>query len=295
MPNGYEGFATLGDILTGGPGHRAEAKAPGYMKEAADGYSALDRAAILRAQRIARDNLPAAIAGDPAMATHGGLATAILGMATGQPNLNTYTGGLKDLGDIELDRQIQTKLEAGDLKGAQTLSAVKTDKVLPTLGAGGKAVFTPLGGDVELTPLGESDLGADAALIEQRQASAAKSNRPPAEKPIKHSPIATRAATLDEDLGIIESEIGRPLTPAERATYLQGGKIKLSDTSAPLGEPEPSTAIHPHKPASRAFSQDEVQQAINDARRAISLGKLTKEQAAQRLRDAGLDHAAGRL
>ena len=73
MP-GYEGFATLGDILTGGPGHRAEAKAPGYMKEAADGYSALDKAAIVRAQRIARDNLPAAIAGDPVLGQRAALA-----------------------------------------------------------------------------------------------------------------------------------------------------------------------------------------------------------------------------
>jgi hypothetical protein len=265
---GYEGFGVLGDLLMGGPGHRAEEKYPQYLKQSADGYSALDKAAIVRAQRLARDNLPAAIAADPAMAAHAGLAQSVLGMATGQPNLGSYTHGLKDLGDLELDRQIDDSLKAGDTKRAQQLSAVKVDKVLPELGAGGKVVFTPIGGEADLTPLGTADVASTNALGEQRratgEAATAKADayveheRAPRPAKAPHpSKIATRAATMDDDIALLEHELGRKVTATERADYLQGKPIKGDPvyTHSTLGDGShvDGGVTHPHDPMAGAF------------------------------------------
>lgn len=239
MPKGYEGFAKLGDVLLGGPQARAQENYPKYVREAAGGAKALDQAAIVRAQRIARESLPAAIADNPAFAGNGDLATAILGMATGQPNLGTLTGGLADLSDMELDRQIRERLESGDVPGAQRLSAVKTDKVLPSLEAGGKAVFTPVTGGVDMTPLGDADVLADEALAGQRQASSAADMA----RAGAFDALADLRGRTDPNkrnsggkLGFqveqIEADLGRDLTPAELQD-LAAGKL---DIQVPLGD-----------------------------------------------------------
>lgn len=297
MPNNpYSGFAALGDLVTGGASREAEANYPKYLKESADGYSALDKAAIIRAQRIARDNLPAAVRASGV--AHPDLATSILSMATGQPNLGTLTDGLGDLADQEMDRQALEALQAGDLARAQRLSAVKTDKILPTLGAGGKAVFTPVTGDVAMTPLGDAAIDADEALAAQRHASAgaadARAERSRRPTPAKPSPIQARAATLADDVAIIESQIGRPMTAEERARYLQTGKF-IDVRAKPLGESEAGAIGGTVTPARAHPAEADVLQAIQDARRAIATGRITKEAARQRLIEAGMPNAAGRL
>lgn len=100
MPDGYEGWAALGDMVAGGPRHRAEANYPQRLKQNFDAFDALEQARIRRAQAMAREALPAAIQSSGIQ--HPDLAAAVLGAAPGQPNLSTYTGGLQDLGDIEL-------------------------------------------------------------------------------------------------------------------------------------------------------------------------------------------------
>lgn len=48
-------------------------------------------------------------------------------------------------------------------------------------------------------------------------------------------------------------------------------------------------------PATRAYSESEVLQAIRDGREAVRRGKLTREQVQKRLRDAGLGNAAEQI
>lgn len=225
----YSGFGVLGDIVTGGANRRAEASYGKHLGESVRGYSELDKARIVRAQANARDALPAAIAGDPVLGQRADLASAILGMATGQPNLNTYTSGLGDLGDMEIDRQITDALAAGDQRTARNLSAVKTDKVLPDLGAGGKVVFDPASGDVALTPLGGADVAATEALGAQRRASAGASN--------------ARAGLYDTQASVggynpnTGRRGGKTLTPAEADTKMNWILAQASQRAA-KGEPE---------------------------------------------------------
>jgi len=158
------GGAALGDLLGGGPAKRAELLYPEQLKSAATAAEALDKAAITRKQRLARDALSSAIEGDPSFAGHAPLGEAVLGMAEGQPNLNTYFSGMKDAGAIELQNKELGAIQSGDLKGAQAYAAVLKDKVLPELGADGKVVFTPLADNpAVMTPLGSAEIGAKNA------------------------------------------------------------------------------------------------------------------------------------
>lgn len=245
MPNGYEGFAKLGDLLLGGPEQRAQADVPKYYEQASranraghDALKALEQARIATAQRIARENLPAAIAATPSLAGNGDLAAAILGMATGQPNLGTFTNGLGDLSEMEMDRQIQEKLDAGDMAGAQRISAVKTDKVLPTLGAGGKVVFAPVTGGVDLTALGDAAVGAENALGTQRLADAGADS---ALADLRHRTDPNRKTASGGKLGFqveaIEADLGRNLTPRELQD-LAAGKLDIKVPAVtPLAAP----------------------------------------------------------
>ena len=115
---------------------------------------------------------------------------------------------------------------------AQRISAVKTDKVLPTLGAGGKAVFTPVTGGVEMTSLGDASIGAENALAAQRQASAAASTS--RAQTYAGAQAAKQAGTAQAGIAKalanirqIEHELGRPLTDQETADYLQTGELHV--------------------------------------------------------------------
>jgi hypothetical protein len=176
----YQGFAALGDVLAGGAGRRAEREYPTRLKQNFDAFDALNQARISRAQMLARESLPEAVR--TSGIDNPDLATAILGMATGQPNFGTLTEGMKDLGDIALDKQALEALQRNDMQAARNYSAVKTDKILPTLGAGGSAVFTPVTGEVDLTPLGDAtvrqrDAAASASLVRAQAAAAASRSR----------------------------------------------------------------------------------------------------------------------
>lgn len=218
----YSGFANLGDILVGGATRRADANAPKYLAEAVAPYKALDQAAQERAKRLARD-----VVGDRyrAWAEAQGLSPEAgdLGAAYaagGDMNFNTQMGGTSRLADMEIDRQITQALASGDTKTAQQLSAVKTDKVLPTLEAAGKVVFTPLTGATQMTSLGDAAIGAEQALEVARHASAAKSGRVPAAKP-------ARSDQRRQELADIEADLGHPLTDRERTEYLTNGRVNF--------------------------------------------------------------------
>lgn len=125
MADLYQAGAKLGDMLLGNSGQAA------YTEQLGKEYQAQERMAKARQERskmIAREALPAAIKADPVLGQRADLASAILGMAEGQPNLGTYTGGLGDLGDLALDTQREEAAKAGDYRRLNVLTAIKADK-----------------------------------------------------------------------------------------------------------------------------------------------------------------------
>lgn len=170
--------AALSDLFTGGARRRAEVRGTHYLKQKFDAFSAYEDARGKRAEanfQEARVGHQGAMTGDLVTRALGGdqsalgeLGAAIMGMADGQPNFSTFTGGAKDVASMTIDRNIQQALEAGNVAAARQLSAVKTDRVLPELGDGGGVVFSPIDGGVDITELGD-------ATIRQRDASAASS------------------------------------------------------------------------------------------------------------------------
>lgn len=221
---------TLGDLITGGPRRRAEEGYLPRLQQNWDSFHALNRARISRAQANAREGLnPAlvqrALGGD--QAALGELGALTMGMATGQPNLSTFTGGAKDIAGMTMDRQIGEALALGDLPTAQRLSAVKTDRVLPELGANGGLVFTPVDGSTSLTPLGESELRTDDALVRQRQAGAA-SNYATADATRRRVGIAEQQFAL-ERAGQWNPSGSKPAAGNRVFTFFEGGR----QTSAP--------------------------------------------------------------
>ena len=238
----YSGFATLGDIITGGSRREAEANYPKYLAEAAGYNKALDVAAQERAKRLARD-----VVGEKyrVWAASQGLSpeAADLGAtyATGgNMNLNTQVAGSERLQDMGFDRLIDEALQAGDQKRAQQLSAVKTDQILPTLGAGGKVVFTPVTGGVELTNLGDAALGAENALAAQRAAAGRLSNvkanaggfAPRAPRSGGGGSRGRSASEAKAIIGSLQKQMNRPLTPEEIEQVYSGGDFNFSDAPA---------------------------------------------------------------
>jgi hypothetical protein len=123
---GYEGFAALGDVLTGGVKRDAEASYYKGVREGATTAKLLDEARQERSRAMARDALPDAVRASGL--AHPELAMAILGMAQGQPNLGTLTSGYQDLAELELQRQQVQAMDAGNIRRANELGAVRTDK-----------------------------------------------------------------------------------------------------------------------------------------------------------------------
>lgn len=257
MPTGYEGWGKLGDMIAGGPGDRAEANRSKYMGEASDAAFKYNRAAKERSDALIRaanlshfEELPGAVAGvykDPAQAA---LNLAILGSAA-TPNANNL-GKFQTPGYTALVAEQQDALAKGDYKRMNAVGAVLGGKSFePVRVAQGNLM--PSGVPMDDPGFVVQPLPQTAAGIEQKHilgnaattranAYADKQHAPPK---IKRSKIAERAATLDEDLGYIEQEIGHPLSASQRADYLQGKAIKLdpADKKPRLGDAPPAASI----------------------------------------------------
>lgn len=305
---GYEGFQALGDAIVGGPGQRAEQQYPVRLKQNFDAFQSLEEARIKRAQAMAREALPSAVRSSGIQ--HPDLATAILGMASGQPNLGTYTSGLQDLGDIELQRQQVEAAKSGNVDQVNLLNAVAADKLMERTKITGGVAYDPYAApDATVmlpTPVGAADIDyksnlGDAAMMRAGAAAAEDVEharvysaqaaqggfRPTAPKitteaqtQAKIDYILAEGTRLAKDRGNewadawVNKELakaGLDLQPVTDATEL-GNAIRV--------------------PATKAWSEAEVQKAINDARRAIASGRITKEAARKRLLDAGLANAA---
>lgn len=192
MANEYSGFAALGDLVAGGPARRSEGEFFKGVKESATAWDALDQAREARARRMARDSLPNLTreAGVP----HPELAAALLQMARGQPNLGSVTGGLQDLGEIELERQQVEAMRAGNIRLANQLNAVRADKNYePVRSVDGNLIPSgvTLGDpDFAIKPLPQTE-----ARVDLLGAQKTKALRPPAAR----APLGGGAAPKVED------------------------------------------------------------------------------------------------
>lgn len=263
MPNGY---AELGALLGGGRDNGSKAYADQQRRNAL-AADAMFQARQERAKAMAREGLAEAVRGvytDPAQAA---LVGAVLGSAS-TPNLGNLST-FEDPAARALYAERQAAFDAGDFKRMNAVTAVLGDKQYEPLelGAGGKAVFDPVLGDATLTPLGEAEVDATNALTQQRVVS---------------GEAATTRANAAAGREAAHADLYRRTDPNRPRNTGGHGKPKAGT----LGDAAPAT---------RAWSAAEVQQAISDARKAISTGRITREAAQKRLLDAGLGHAAGVL
>lgn len=247
MPTGYEGWTKLGEMLGGSigtPGTYEKALGQQYDSQRS-GYQrdkAMQEARIARAQAISREGLPAAIASDPELSKRLALAQSVLGMAEGQPNLSTYTGGLGDLDDLAITEMIKQRLAAGDVQGANQLTSVKTDKLYePIREVGGNLLPSGVAlGDDDFTMV---PLPQTLALVDQREAAGnaamIRANRPPA--PRKTSAASAEAEALEQ----ARERIYGGADPKTVADYLirkgyPNVAAKIHKTAKPSAAPAPS-------------------------------------------------------
>lgn len=187
MAEPFAGGAALGDMLFG----RADTKTyPDQLKRNYEAQDAFAKARIERAKMLARDGLAAAIAKDPDLSKRGDLATSILGMAEGQPNLSTYTGGVGDLNDMALREERQKAMDAGNIVQANKLNAVITDKGYEPLisedgnlrpsGVGlGDEAFEVMPLPQTLAAIEQKEKLGEAAMIRANKPAAPRSTRAP--------------------------------------------------------------------------------------------------------------------
>lgn len=183
MAGNDNGFFALGDVLGGGGGGGTGSEAylqglrGGYQAQEAmsDAEKAREEARLMRSRNIARESIPDALAQADYLEKLQPLLQAVL--------LSNNTVDLDQLGDLAVP-QAGAAFEAaaaaaatGDTEGQNRQTALAAGKPFEPfeLAAGGKAVFNPGSGAVDLTALGDAAFGSEQALAASREASAAAS------------------------------------------------------------------------------------------------------------------------
>lgn len=180
MANGMEGFAKLGELVGGGG--RGGVGSDAYVQGVTAGYKAQsamfdadksrEEARIARAMAIARESIPEAIAEAEYAENQRALLSAVL-----QSNRTMSLSQLGDLAVPQAGRAYEAAAEAagqGNTMEQNRQTALATGKPFEPLDldAGGKVVFNPATGQVDLTSLGDAALGSERALAGAREASA---------------------------------------------------------------------------------------------------------------------------
>jgi hypothetical protein len=194
MPNGYEGFAALGETLAGGNRGRRE---DAYIKGLGEGYTVqtkMEQAGRERAQRIAEDlktqarqraaDAYRAYATSRGLPAEAGELGAVFAQG-GNMNFGSFMGGDEQLGDRELDRQRLVALGEGKIEHANQLAAVANEKAYePVRVLGGNLVPSgvALGDDAfQVRPLPQTQASIDQGA-QRTRAAVARAGRPPASR-----------------------------------------------------------------------------------------------------------------
>lgn len=293
-----KGFGDLVGALTGRDRIReaARQKTMGTLADLAKGEIAADE---FRQRRDLESNLG-----------RGGVSpeqAAILASVfrSGAGNFQQGTSGIQNLADLAIQSQ------ARDLAGQQNPDLAMFNRILATRSGAGGGPLSPQ--EASVVPLGEAMVqkertqaaldaargvtetarqGALAAqagaahALEQQRLHPFKVGKPgsqvytPGDLGASVAPSSTPpAGALAENIGafiqdFVETE-GRAPSPAELQTIASGGTVKT--------QPQ------------QKFTQQEAQQALDDARKAVASGRISKEAARKRLYDAGLTKTAERL
>lgn len=223
-----DGFKRMGFDAMGGNAMTGEAA---YAKGASTGLDLVKKrleARKLRDEAMARDATLAKMQAafpdmDPEMLD---LAANTITGGMGS-DFNSTMSGLKDQQYMDLQRKaaaatdpdarnaVLSALDAKPLKRTEVEGGVAFDPYAPPAASG--MVITPSAAadDVRQALVADSQVTRNTAAAKKYGSG-------------KPSSIQSRAASLEEDAAIIEREIGRPMTTAERAKYLQTGKFQLS-------------------------------------------------------------------
>lgn len=290
--NGFRAGATLGDILFG------KSDGSAYQDQLGKNYETqglmhkrdklMEEAGIARAMNLSRgvvnaDLVRRVMSGDLDAQAEMGAATWQAGRT---PNMSNFTRGLGDLQEQDFLRKASVAAGLGDMQGTQAMMAGAGDLQKMNDIKGGYQ-FNPLevGGDAvalegELAKIGKTN--ADAALVDAKRTNPALYRAPP-----KGAPEPVEPSTAEAILAKIEEKDGK-LPPAQRAAMYEGlvtGREFLQKVPT-LGE---------GADAGSRPSEADVLKAISDGRRAIASGRISRAEAKQRLIDAGMPTAAGRL
>lgn len=298
MPSAFEvspaakGFGDLVGALTGSDRIRESArqKTIGTLADLAKGEIAADE---FRQRRELEGNLTQRGGIDPKQA-------AILASVfrAGAGNFQQGTGGLQNLADLVIQSQ------ARDLAGQQNPDVAMFNRILATRSGAGGGPLSPE--QSQVAPLGEAMVqkarnqaaleaarvateGARRGSFEaQADARRFKVGKPgqqvytvPGGAPALGDIVPTsggQGVGAPSDPAFVQQfteDMGRPPTAQDMATIASGGLVQ--------------------REAPRVFTQQEAQQALDDARKAVASGRISKEAARKRLYDAGLTKTAERL
>lgn len=202
---GYEGYAALGEMLTGGGQSDGTAYVDALRQGSQarrEGFSAdkaFEEARIARMMANARESIPSGLGTaeyDPKLAPLlGAVLQSNQTMNLGQLGQYERPGAGQAFADAE------AAMRAGNLGEANALNAAGLGEAYEPFSAvaGGKAVLRGDTGEIALTDLGDASVAAESALAGSRNAAAEaaliRANKPPAAKPAESS---GRAAALKQ-------------------------------------------------------------------------------------------------
>lgn len=294
-----KGFGELVGGLTGRGRIRQAAQANAW-KQAED----MGKAKLLADEVLAREGLADALLAAQGPADPNALAALLRSGTAG--NYQQITGGSQNLADLAIQSKALELAQQGNPDVAML------NRILATRAGAGGGPLSPQ--EASVAPLGEAmverernraALDAARAVTEaSRQGSLrsqalasealADSRREPRFKVGKPGQQIYTAPSLGDvapttggqgvgapsDAAFVQqftADMGRPPTAQDMATIATGGVVR-----------EPGRAP-------KAFTQQEAQQALDDARAAVASGRISKAAAQERLRKAGLTKTAERL
>lgn len=297
--DGMNGWGQLGAALAGG---NAGEMSPGYQRGAASAARVANWLAearkaetegrlLLDKERARQEFEGSLIASGEAPEAAKMLSNAF---AAGY-NPEQLSGYQLDRQKVGLGSEAAAAARGGDVDLLNNILTAMSGKPRERTNIAGGVAYDPYavpGQGGVATPTGQAGIAADMALAAQRSAGADQYDARAAlygrTDPNRPRSAQAELIRIGEDMrkdGASPEAIQQVL-----ASVRTGKEVKVADPVKP--STAAATTKAPRKPASRAWTAPQVRQAINDAREAVRRGALTKEQAAQRLRDAGLNNAA---
>lgn len=207
------GWAALGDILSGGTRRRAQAAGAAEVRARAGLEDLMAAARIKQQEAIARDRLA-----DSYRAMGVANPEAAAGVSLSGVNFKDLTGGLGDMADQALESEAAAAARAGDVDAVNRINAVRAKNLIERTkiesGMAYDPYAAPAAQTIVTTPLGDAMIGEkrSAAAQNAAQAESARAN--------------TTRAQADTDkiraeTDKIKAGLGDAVVPADEAVLRQ--------------------------------------------------------------------------